>query len=127
MIKRYISLTDEDADNSYREALGLGIKKKDMAINPIARRCSKCGKLIESGDYCQQCAEIQRLTEANTKALMNNETMNAEMDKQKVDYETMKKEFEEKLTRLEKVVKVIGKVAMEDPSLLPAMKDFMND
>ncbi|MCZ7401225.1 MAG: hypothetical protein O8C61_03285 [Candidatus Methanoperedens sp.] len=37
------------------------------------------------------------------------------------------KELEDKLTRLEKVVKVIGKVAMEDPSLLPAMKDFMKD
>lgn len=36
------------------------------------------------------------------------------------------KELEEKLTRLEKVVKVVAKVAMEDPSLLPAMKDFMN-
>ncbi len=35
--------------------------------------------------------------------------------------------LEDKLTRLEKVVKVISKVAMEDPSLLPAMKDFMKD
>lgn len=56
MIKRYISLTDEDADNSYRKALGLGVKKKDISINPIARRCAKCGKLIETGEYCQQCA-----------------------------------------------------------------------
>jgi integrase/recombinase XerD len=68
MIKRYTSLTDEDADNSYREALGLGIKKKDIAINPIARRCAKCGKLVETGEYCPQCSEIQKLTEANTKA-----------------------------------------------------------
>jgi len=37
------------------------------------------------------------------------------------------KELEDKLTRLEKVVKVISKVAMEDPSMLPAMKDFMKD
>lgn len=37
------------------------------------------------------------------------------------------KELEDKLTRLEKVVKVVAKVAMEDPSLLPAMKDFMKD
>jgi len=35
------------------------------------------------------------------------------------------KELEDKLTRLEKVVKVVAKVAMEDPTLLPAMKDFM--
>jgi integrase len=38
---------------------------------------------------------------------------------------TKNKELEDKLTRLEKVVKVIGRVAMEDPSLLPAMKEFM--
>jgi integrase len=37
------------------------------------------------------------------------------------------KALEDKLTRLEKVVKVVAKVAMEDPSLLPAMKDFMKD
>ncbi len=37
------------------------------------------------------------------------------------------KALEDKLTRLEKVVKVVAKVAMEDPTLLPAMKDFMND
>lgn len=35
------------------------------------------------------------------------------------------KELEGKLTRLEKAVKVIAKVAMEDPSLLPAMKEFL--
>lgn len=35
------------------------------------------------------------------------------------------KELEEKLNRLDKVVKVIAKVAMEDPSLLPALKGFM--
>ena len=75
MIKRYTSLTDEDADNFYREALGLGTKKKDIAINPIARRCSKCGKLIETGEYCPQCAEIQKLTEANTKAQIEKDKM----------------------------------------------------
>ncbi len=37
------------------------------------------------------------------------------------------KTLEDKLTRLEKVVKVVAKVAMEDPTLLPAMKDFMKD
>lgn len=36
------------------------------------------------------------------------------------------KELEDKFTRLEKVVKVVAKVAMEDPSLLPAMKEFMS-
>jgi len=39
---------------------------------------------------------------------------------QKENYELRKQ-----LERLEKVVKVIAKVAMEDPSLLPAMKEFL--
>lgn len=87
MIKRYTSLTDEDADDSYREALGLGSKKKNIAINPIARRCAKCGKLIDAGEYCQQCSEIQKLSDANLKATLDNERMKAEMD-------TMKKQME---------------------------------
>lgn len=41
--------------------------------------------------------------------------------------QTKNKALEDKLTRLEKVVKVVAKVAMEDPTLLPAMKDFMKD
>ncbi len=94
MIKRYTSLTDEDADNSYREALGLGIKKKDLTVNPIARRCSKCGKLIESGDFCQQCAEIQKLTEANTKAALEKEAMKAEMETMRKDMEKIQKFIE---------------------------------
>ncbi len=94
MIRRYTSLTDEDADNSYREALGLGIKKKDLAVNPIARRCSKCGKLIESGDFCQQCAEIQKLTEANTKAALEKEAMKVEMETMRKDMEKIQKFIE---------------------------------
>jgi integrase/recombinase XerD len=80
MIKRYTSLTDEDANNSYRDALGMGVKKRDIIINPLAKRCAKCNKLIDEGEYCTQCAEIQRLTEANTKATLNNETLRAEME-----------------------------------------------
>ncbi|MCJ7624270.1 MAG: hypothetical protein MUO76_12270, partial [Anaerolineaceae bacterium] len=59
----------------YREALGLGTRKRDIAINPIARKCSKCGKLIDTGEYCPQCAEIQKLTEANTKAQIEKDRM----------------------------------------------------
>ncbi len=87
MIKRYISLTDDDADNSYREALGLGVKKKDIAINPIARRCAKCGKLVETGEYCQQCSEIQILSESNTKTMFENQQL-------KADYSELKKQVE---------------------------------
>lgn len=94
MIKRYTSLTDEDADNSYREALGLGTKKKDIAINPIARRCSKCGKLIDIGEYCPQCAEIQKLTEANTKAQLEKEALKERLDKRDSDLENLKKQME---------------------------------
>lgn len=93
MIKRYTSLTDEDADNSYREALGLGIKKKDMAINPIARRCAKCGKLVETGEYCQQCSEIQKLTEANTKAAIEKENMKAQMERQDASMDELRKQM----------------------------------
>ncbi len=77
MIKRYTSLTDHDADNAYRDALGIGTKKRDTVINPLAKRCAKCNKLIDEGEYCTQCAEIQRLTEANTKATIEIETLKA--------------------------------------------------
>lgn len=80
MIKRYTSLTDEDANNSYRDALGIGTKKKDTVINLLAKRCAKCNKLIDEGEYCTQCAEIQRLTEANTRATLNNEALIARVD-----------------------------------------------
>lgn len=80
MIKRYTSLTDNDADNSYREALGLSTKKREFIVNPIAKRCSKCGKLIDTGDYCPQCAEIQRLNEANTKTRMENSELKSRLD-----------------------------------------------
>lgn len=88
MIKRYTSLTDEDANNSYREALGLGVRKKDTVINPLAKRCAKCNKLIDEGEYCAQCAEIQRLSSANTKATLDNEAMMlrlAEMEKKEAE------------------------------------------
>lgn len=78
-IKRYTSLSNEDVDDAYRNALGLGTKKKDMAINPIARRCVKCGKLIDTGDYCQQCSEIQKLSEYNTKAILENQNLKAKI------------------------------------------------
>ena len=87
MIKRYTSLTDSDADDAYRNALGLGIKKTDITINPIAKRCSKCGKLIENGEYCPQCSEIQKLTEANTKAQIEKEELKERLDTMKKDME----------------------------------------
>lgn len=86
MIKRYTSLTDEDADDSYREALGLVIKKKSVTVNPIANRCSKCGKLVETGNYCEQCAENERLKER--------------LDKRDVDYDNLKKEINEQNLRM---------------------------
>ncbi len=88
-IKRYTSLTDDDADNSYREALGLGVKKKDISINPIARRCAKCGKLIDVGEYCQQCNEIQKLTEANTKSALKIADMEEQRKKDQAFNEDM--------------------------------------
>ncbi len=94
MIKRYTSLTDDDADNAYREALGLGVKKKDITINPIAKKCSKCNKLIDTGEYCPQCAEIQRLSEANMKASLEKEQLKERAENQDRIIETMRKDME---------------------------------
>lgn len=86
MIDRYISITDTDADDSYREALGLGIKKKNITINPIATRCAKCGKLIETGEFCEQCAEIQRLVKLNEKMQIEKEELKEQIENQEADF-----------------------------------------
>lgn len=108
MIKRYTSLTDEDADDSYREALGLGKKGKNVPVNPIAKCCSKCGKLVDTGEYCEQCAEIERLSKANQKAIMDNEQLKERLDKRDAEMEEMKKQDKEKTDFIMGVLKEKG-------------------
>lgn len=81
-IKRYTSLTDDDADNSYRVAIGAATSKER---NNKLKHCAKCGKVVVEGDYCAQCSEIQKLTEANTKASLKL----AEMEQQHQNFEKM--------------------------------------
>ena len=80
MIERYTSLTDDDADNAYKIALGFGVDKKNTVINPIALRCSKCGKLIETGSYCPQCEEIESMNHQLSKQRIQNEALVTELD-----------------------------------------------
>ena len=80
MIERYTSLTDDDADDAYKDALGYGVKKKESVINPIALRCSKCGKLIETGSYCPQCEEIESMNHQLSKQRIQNESLVSELD-----------------------------------------------
>jgi len=76
-IKRYTSLTDADADNAYRVAIGAAVNQEK---NNKVKHCAKCTKVITEGEYCPQCSEIQKLTEANTKAARDKEAMQGEMD-----------------------------------------------
>jgi integrase len=80
-IKRYTSLTDEDADEAYRMALGIVDEKKKRSDK--LKHCAKCGKVIIEGEYCPQCLEIQRLSEANTKSKFENDTLRQEMEEMK--------------------------------------------
>jgi len=110
MLSVYIHLNEQLKSSGYRDAKGMGENGNGKTIiNPLASRCVECGRLIQAGSLCKTCKDSKKLTEENQALGAKN------------------KELEDKLTRLEKVVKVIGKVVMEDPSLLPAMKDFMKD
>lgn len=80
MIERYTSLTDDDADEAYKIALGLGVNKRDVVVNPIALRCSKCGKLIETGLYCPQCEDIESMNLQLSKQRIQNESLVSELD-----------------------------------------------
>lgn len=108
MIKRYTSLTDDDADDSYKTALGLSSKKKNVTVNPIAKRCSKCGKIIESGEYCEQCLEIERLSKANQKATMDNQQLRQEMDDMKQE------QYEAQMKLLEMMKRTIKGESIDD-------------
>ncbi len=86
MIERYIHLTDSDADDAYKKALGLSTEQKNIIINPIARRCVKCGKLIETGEYCEQCSEIQRLVKLNEKMQFEKEELKQQIENQEAEF-----------------------------------------
>ncbi len=80
--------------------------------------------------------EEYKKIEPELNILSNTGGMNLERAKEEVKKEVGEliinlqkenKELKEQLSKLEKVVKVIAKVAMEDPSLLPVMKEFLKD
>lgn len=85
MIERYTHITDTDADDAYKKALGLATEQKNIIINPIARRCVKCGKLIDTGEYCPQCSEIQRLIKLNEKSQFEKDNLEQTLKNQEAE------------------------------------------
>ncbi len=131
MIERYTHLTDSDADDAYKRALGLTTEQKNIVINPIARRCVKCGKLIDTGEYCPQCSEIQRLIKINEKLLLEKDDLKQAIKNQEEDTFILKhqhndtslqlKELSEKFEELQAGGIVLGGILglIKDGSLKP--------
>ncbi len=65
MINIYIHLNEMLQATGYRDAKGMGNGNGSTVINPLASRCVDCGRLIQSGNLCKQCAEIKELKERN--------------------------------------------------------------
>jgi len=78
MLSVYVHLSEQVQADAYREAKGMGNGNSTTVINPLASRCAECGKLIQSGNLCKQCSDIQKLKEENAK-LLNAEMENSEM------------------------------------------------
>ncbi len=56
MLNIYIHLSKEMNSESYKQTMGMS-GEDTKVVNPLAVRCVKCGKLIQSGDLCEQCKE----------------------------------------------------------------------
>lgn len=127
MIDRYVSNGDTDADNAYKEALGLSIKIKDNTVNPIARRCAKCGKLIDTGEYCPQCSEIQRLIKLNEKSQIDKEELMQRLNNQEAETFILKHNveiFEKFLDASSKIIESLEKGSIKPEQIKDTMVEL---
>lgn len=65
MLSVYIHLNEQLKSSGYRDAKGMGEGNGKTIINPLASRCVECGRLIQAGSLCKQCAEIKDLKARN--------------------------------------------------------------
>lgn len=61
MLATYIHLSEQMKASAYKNAKGMGEEPGRVIINPLSVRCVQCGRLIQTGDLCPQCAEIKQL------------------------------------------------------------------
>jgi len=88
MLATYINLSEQMQAESYRNAKGMN-GDGTKVINPLASRCVECGRLIQTGDLCDQCKKIKKLNEANMSAQVKKDIMQTEMDTMKSQMEQL--------------------------------------
>ncbi len=98
MLSVYVHLSEQVQADAYRDAKGMGNSNNTIVVNPLSLRCVNCGHLIQSGNLCPQCKELKRLSEANTKAAIDNDSLRAEL-------EEMKKEMAEQWELVQAAIK----------------------
>lgn len=60
MLSIYIHMSEQIKATAYHRAKGMN-GEETTVINPLSVRCVQCGRLIQTGDLCAQCAEIKQL------------------------------------------------------------------
>ncbi len=82
MLKVYISLSDQMQADAYKSAKGM--KEAEVkVVNPLASRCIVCGRLVQSGNKCPSCSDIEALQELVEAQFKRNEELKTEMGEMK--------------------------------------------
>lgn len=95
MLSVYIHLNEQLKSSGYRDAKGMGenINGKTI-INPLASRCTSCGKLIQSGFLCKTCTDTKKLAEEN-------EVLQMQLQEQKQDMGAMQFQHEKDIEAMD--------------------------
>ncbi len=86
MLATYVHLNEQITAKGYRDAKGMN-GNGNTVINPLAVRCVRCGRMIETGTLCIYCKDAKKLEESNAE-------LKERLDKRDADYEDLKKDME---------------------------------
>lgn len=82
MLKVYISLSDQMQADAYKNAKGMR-EAEVKIVNPLACRCIVCGRLVQAGNKCPSCSDIEALRELVELQFKRNDELKTEMGEMK--------------------------------------------
>lgn len=80
MLTTYVHLNQQMQSEAYRNAKGMN-GNGTTVINPLAVRCVDCGRLIQSGSLCKQCADAKKIKEELQQEKEKREKLEKDMEK----------------------------------------------